>query len=180
LGGIAGVGFLSPWRDFGNWFWRERPPDASFIGLFGLAMIASLWAYDGWTYATAMAEEMRDPQRNVPRSLIVGTLVVIAIYLSVNLAYHALLPLAQIQATKTVAAEAVSQALGSMGARAIAVAAMVSTFGAVNGVLITGPRIFYAMARDRLFFRPMGLLHRRYQTPHGAILAQGLWATALI
>lgn len=178
--GIVVLGFFSPAHDFGNWFWPAHGPDSRFITHFGLAMIASLWAYDGWTNGNNVAEEMRDPQRNIPLSLLVGTLIITAIYICANLAYHSLLTVTQIEGTKTVAAEAVQRALGPVGAGAVAAAAMVSTFGATNGTLLSGPRIFYAMARDGLFFRGMGTLHLRYRTPHAAILGQTAWSIALI
>jgi APA family basic amino acid/polyamine antiporter len=178
--GIVALGFLSPARDLANWSWPARSPDPAFFSLFGLAMVEALWAYDGWTNATTVAEEMRDPERNVPRSLIIGTAIVCGIYVSTNLAYHTLLSVGQIQGSRTVAADAAQRALGPAGAGAVAAAVMVSTFGAVNGVLLSGPRIFYAMARDQLFFRPMGILHLRYRTPHAAILVQAGWATLLI
>lgn len=180
LVGIVLLGFFSPAANFANWTWAAHGPDAHFIQLFGVAMIASLWAYDGWANGPIVAEEMRDPQRTIPISLLVGTLIITVIYLAANLAYHSLLTVGQIEGTKTVAAEAVQRALGPIGAGFVAAAAMVSTFGATNGTLLTGPRISFAMARDRLFFRPMGTLHPRYRTPHVAILAQSVWAVALI
>lgn len=181
LVGIVLLGFCSPAANFQNWSWPAHGPDGmNFIRLFGLAMVASLWAYDGWANGTTVAEEMRDPQRTIPLSLLVGTLIIMVIYLSANLAYHSLLTVTQIQGTKTVAADAAKRALGPVGAGLISAAAMISTFGATNGTLLSGPRIFFAMARDRLFFHGMGTLHARYGTPHAAIVAQAAWSVLLI
>ncbi|HTE18489.1 MAG TPA: amino acid permease, partial [Armatimonadota bacterium] len=146
----------------------------------GLAMINVLWAYDGWANGAAVSEEMKDPQRNVPRALLAGTALVTAIYLAVNLAYHYVLPMAAVASAARVIADAAHVLLGPVGAGLAAAAVLISTFGSVNGMLLTGPRIFHAMARDRLFFREMGELHPRFRTPHTSILFQGLWSSVLI
>jgi len=148
----------------------------------GAAMISSLWAYDGWANGAVVAEEMKDPQRNVPRSLIIGTLTLTVIYILANLAYHYLMPMSQVAGSQKVIVTAASKLFGD-GRVALALAAgvvMISTFGAANGTLLTGPRIFHAMARDRLFFHQMAFLHPRFRTPYWSILFQGLWACLLI
>jgi APA family basic amino acid/polyamine antiporter len=162
----------------------------AFFSAFGLAMIQALWAYDGWTNGAAPAEEMKDPQRNIPRALVGGTLAIIAIYLTANLAYHYVLPLDRIVLSKRVASDVANILLGPLlgerpgqeriGGGLLAAAVMASTFGAVNGLLLTGPRIFFAMSRDGLFFRNMGRLHRKYRTPYASILVLGLWASFLV
>lgn len=157
-------------------------PDAWSVipGAFGLALVATLWAYDGWANGAAVSEEVKDPQRNVPRVLLLGTLTITAIYLGANLAYHYVFPPVQVAVTERVASAVADRLFGPVGAALVAAAVMISTSGAANGVLLTGPRIFYAMARDGLFFRQMGELHFRFRTPTHAILFQGLWASVLI
>ncbi|MFN3652017.1 MAG: APC family permease [Armatimonadota bacterium] len=169
------IGTPQNWQPFfsGSFGWALLPA-------FGWAMLQSLWAFDGWANGAAVSEEVRDPQRNVPRALLFGTLAITGIYLAVNLAYHYVVPMAEVASSKRVAATVAGTLLGPPGASLIAAAVMISTAGAVNGLLLTGPRIFYAMARDQLFFRQMGELHLRFRTPHWSILFQGAWAGLLI
>lgn len=146
----------------------------------GAAMVAVLWSYDGWTNGATVSEEMQHPQRNVPRALLGGTLSIMLIYLAANTAYHYLLPMGLISRSEVVAADAAEIFYPGIGKGLLAAAVMVSTFGAANGLLLTGPRIFFAMARDGVFFRDLANLHPRFHTPDRAILFQGLWAAALV
>jgi basic amino acid/polyamine antiporter, APA family len=149
------------------------------------AMVGVLWAYDGWTNVTPLAEEIRDPGRNVPRALIWGMAVLIAVYLSMTLAYHYVLPMNEVASASSkdvrsaVAAVYCDQLLGRPGVVAISILVMCSTFISLNGNALTGPRAYFAMARDGVF--PVGLcrVHNRFQTPANAVLAQGIWATVL-
>ena len=152
------------------------------------AMVSVLWAYDGWTNVTPLAEEIRDPGRNIPRSLILGMAVLIAVYLGMTLAYHYVLPLddgphgepgTPRSSTSVTAAVYCEQLLGRPGVVAISILVMISTFISLNGNALTGPRAYFAMARDGLF--PAGLcrVSPRFQTPANAILAQGIWAILL-
>jgi basic amino acid/polyamine antiporter, APA family len=144
-------------------------------GGFGIALLAVMWTYDGWIDATYVAEEVRDPGRTLPRALAGGVLVVIAIYLVVNTAYLLALPMTQMAESELVAADAARQVFGPVGASLVAALVILSTFGALNGVMMTGPRVFFAMARDDLFFRPVAAVHPAFGTPHVAIgLAAGL------
>lgn len=138
-------------------------------GSFGVALIAALWAYDGWPDLTFMAGEVRDPARTLPRALVGGVLAIIAVYLLVNAAYLYVLPVGAMAASDLVAADAATRVLGTLGASIVAALVMLSTFGALNGSTMTGPRIFYAMADDGLFFRPIAAVHSRYRTPYAAI-----------
>jgi basic amino acid/polyamine antiporter, APA family len=150
------------------------------VGALGTAMIAALWAFNGWANGAAVSEEMREPRRDVPRALVRGMLLVTGLYLAVNLAYLWVLPVTGV-ASSGDAATAVAEALfGPVGAGLAAVTVMAAAFGSVNGLLLSGPRLFYAMARDGLFFREIGELHPRFRTPHLAVLFQGLWAGFLI
>ncbi len=138
-------------------------------GGFGVALIAVLWAYDGWADLTFMAGEVKDPGRTLPRALLGGTAAVVAVYLAVNAAYLFVLPLDVMADSELVAADAALQIFGSIGASLVAALVMLSTFGAMNGSMMTGPRIFFAMADDGLFFEPVARVHSRFETPHVAI-----------
>ncbi|HEX6069638.1 MAG TPA: amino acid permease [Longimicrobiaceae bacterium] len=144
-------------------------------GGFGVALIAVLWAYDGWADLTFMGGEVRDPSRTLPRALLGGTLAIIAIYLVVNAAYLFVLSVGDMANRPLVAADAARRIFGEPGAAIVAAMVLMSAFGALNGATMTGPRIFFAMADDRLFFRPIARVHPTYQTPWAAIaLAAGL------
>ena len=139
------------------------------VGAFGLALVAVLWSYDGWADLSLIAGEVREPRRNLPRALIGGTLAVIAIYLAANLAYLAVLPVEQMRASKLIAADVAQQLVGSWGVVFVASIVVISTFGTLNGSLLTAPRIFFAMADDGLLFRPFAAVHPRFKTPYISI-----------
>jgi len=139
-------------------------------GGLGVALVAALFAYDGWIAATLVAGEVRDPGRSLPRALAWGTVVIVATYLAINAAYLFALPLAEIAASEAVAADAMTRVGGAGGAAVIAALVMLSTFGGLNAGLMTGPRVFYAMADDGLFFRRVAAVHPRYRTPHVAVV----------
>jgi APA family basic amino acid/polyamine antiporter len=138
-------------------------------GGFGIALIAVLWAYDGWADLTFMAGEVKDPGRNIPRALIGGVGMVVLLYLAINAAYLYVLPLEQMRTSQLVAADAASMIFGAVGAALISALVMLSTFGTLNGSVMTGPRILFALAEDNLFFRPVASVHPRYRTPWVAI-----------
>jgi len=137
---------------------------------FGLAIVAVLWAYNGWQELTYVAGEVRDPGRTLPRALIYGTLGVMAVYLAANAAYLRVLPMDVIAHSPLVAADVAVRLVGSVGTALIAGLVCVSTFGTLNGITLVQPRVFYAMANDGLFFRRIGSVHPRFQTPHAAIV----------
>jgi amino acid transporter len=137
---------------------------------FGLALVSVMWAYDGWADITFVAGEVKEPGRTMPRAIIGGVAIVVAVYLAVNVAYLFLLTVPEMAASRLVAADAATRIFGDVGSAVIAALVMLSTFGALNGVMITGPRIFYAMAEDGLFFRPVAAVHPRWKTPYVAIL----------
>src|SRR2546429_172630 len=142
-------------------------------GLFGLALVSVLWAYDGWGDLSFVGGEVRDPERNLPRALVMGTAAIIAIYLLVNAAYLYLLPLGQMARSPLVAADAAQAVLGRIGVGAVTVVVMLATFSTLVGSILTAPRIFFAMADDGLFFRAIARVHPRYQTPSAAIVLTG-------
>jgi APA family basic amino acid/polyamine antiporter len=142
-------------------------------------MVAALWSYDGWNNVGLVAEEIKNPQRNLPIALAFGTLGVVLIYLSANLVYMYALQVGQIAQSQLVAADVARKVIGPLGGAAISGAVLVSTFGTVNGFILAGPRVYYAMARDGLFFKKIGEVHRRFRTPAFSILIQGIWASLL-
>lgn len=151
-----------------------------------VAMIGVLWAYDGWVNSTELAEEVRDPGRNMPLSLIGGALVLIALYVTMTIVYHTVLTLAEVQGAATekgsatvVAAEFCKALFGPAGVTAISLVVMGSTFISLNGNALSGPRAYFAMARDGLFPHRLCQIHPRFQTPANAVLAQSGWAIVL-
>jgi basic amino acid/polyamine antiporter, APA family len=150
------------------------------IALFGLAFISLLWVYDGWADVTFVSGEVQRPERFLPRTLIIGTLAVIAIYLLANFAYLHLLDIHEIAHSKLVAADVAYRIIGDAGVRLISIAVMISAFGTLNGSMMTGPRIFFAMAEDGLFFRRIAAVHPRFKTPYLAIGLAALLAMAFV
>jgi APA family basic amino acid/polyamine antiporter len=147
---------------------------------FGVALIAVLWAYEGWHVVSFTAGEFKDPGRGLPASLIGGTVVVGAIYILLNLAYYAVLGSVGIRGTDSAAASATIAAFGSGATKFVSALILVSILGAMNGMILTGPRVYYAMAREGNFLPAFGRLDRVFHAPSLAIVVQGLWAVALI
>lgn len=150
------------------------------VAMFGLALISLLWVYDGWADVTFVGGEVKQPERFLPRTLIVGTLAVIAIYLLANFAYLHLLNINEIAHSKLVAADVAYRIIGDAGVRLISMAVMISAFGTLNGSMMTGPRIFFAMADDGLFFRKIASVHPRFKTPYVAISLAALLAILFV
>jgi len=145
-------------------------PEGSFtIARFGLALVSVLWVYDGWADVSFVGGEVIDPEKNLPRVLIAGTLIIIALYLLANVAYLAVLPVEEIRHSKLVAADVADKLVGAAGVAFVSVAVMVSTFGTLNGSVMTGSRILFAMAADGLLFKPVAIVDKRFQTPSVAI-----------
>jgi APA family basic amino acid/polyamine antiporter len=156
-------------------FTPATPPGSFALAPFGLALVAVLWAYDGWADLSFVGGEVKDPRRTLPRALILGLVAVIAIYALANVAYLAVLPVHEMRQSRLVAADVASRLIGPAGVIFVSATVMLSTFGTLNGSLLTSPRIFFAMADDGLFFRRVAAVHPRYHTPYVAILiAAGL------
>lgn len=160
---------------------------ADLLRAVGAATIAVMWAYDGWINIGPVAEEIQEPQKNIPWALTIGLIVVIVTYVGANLSYHVVLPMQAVRDANAVAADTMRALFINWGTdwgiwaqRMTAVGIMCSTFGAVNSNLITGPRIYLAMARDRLLPRFLCAVHPRFQTPFNAIVLQAIWSVALI
>ena len=145
----------------------------------GQAMIGVLWAYEGWHMVTFSTGEARDAQRTFPRAIIAGTGFLIGLYMIANVGYVAALGVEGVQATDRVAASAVAASFGPSAGKLIAVVILVSMFSAANGLTLTAPRMYYAMARDGLIFRKLGEVHPRFGTPAFAIIAGSTWAAVL-
>jgi len=167
---IVLVAFLLGLPQTGGHFTPAFPPGSFSIGAAGLALVSTLWAYDGWADLSFAAGEVRDPQKNLPRALIGGTLLVIAIYLLANLAYLAVLPIEEIRRSPLVAAEVAQRLLGDPGVVFVAVTVTFSTFGVLNSTLFTAPRVIFAMADDGLFLRGVAAVHPRFETPWVSVL----------
>ncbi len=171
---VAGLGFGSP----------HAAAPVSTVPLtaagFFAALVAALWAYDGWNNVAMVASEVRDPQRNLPRALIGGTLAVIAIYLLANAAYFRVLSPVEVGASPRVAGEMMRRILGSAGAGGVSIAAMISIFAALNGSILTGSRVPYAAARQGYFFRAIARVDEKHRTPGVSILALSAWSALLV
>ena len=154
-------------------------PSGPLLVLFGAALIPILFSYGGWQNANYVAEEIEDPRRNLPRSLLAGTLLVAAVYVLVNVVYLRTLGLDGLAATRTPASDAAARLLGSTGDRFVAAAIAVSTFGFLDLAVLAPTRVYYAMAADGLFFRGVARLHPRFRTPSVAIGLQAAWSIAL-
>ncbi|MGH7467226.1 MAG: APC family permease [Longimicrobiales bacterium] len=171
---FSGDGF----QGAGAAMWPENWSGSVFSGVL-LAMISVLWAYEGWQFVTFSAGEAKDPQRTFPRGIMVGTLALILLYCFANIAYIAALGPQRVAATDTVAADAVGALLGPVAGKLIAATILISMFSAANSILLTTPRVYFAMARDGIFFRKLAEVHPRFKTPAIAVIVQALWAMGL-
>ncbi len=172
------VGFTFPAGDFAN-LSTSVPSPGGIAGFFA-ALVAALWAYDGWNNVSMVSSEVKEPQRNLPLALIYGTLGVMIIYLLATLAYFYVLPAAGVANSDRVAAEMMRRVWGSGGAAVVSVAAMISIFAALNGSILTGARVPYAMAKDGLFVKAIGEVHPKHFTPANSIVALTVWSMVLV
>jgi APA family basic amino acid/polyamine antiporter len=183
---VVGIVFFSDSFAVANLASPEEATTFSMSGL-GLAMLSALWAYDGWNNMPMAAGEVANPQRNVPRALVAGVLLVVAVYLLVNLAYFLALPFAEVVTANSdlhpdalpIATKAAQSFLGVAGLGAISILFVVSALGAMNGSILTSARIPYAMAHDKLFFPQLAVLHPRSHVPVTSLVLQGIIASAL-
>jgi amino acid transporter len=178
IGGIIAIGAFAGTGTTAN-FSSQVAARGGVAGFFA-ALVAALWAYDGWNNVSMVSSEIRSPQRNLPRALIFGTALVLAVYLLTNLAYFYVLDASQVAASDRVAAEMMRLVFGPAGAGAVSVAAMISIFAALNGSILSGARVPYALARDGYFFSPFARVHAVHATPGFSILALSGWACVLV
>lgn len=184
---VVGVFFFGKGGDWSHLRAPAGVPLWSGFQAFGIAMISALWAYDGWNNMPIVAGEVKDPQRNVPRALILGMLVVLLVYGLVNLAYCYALPIAEIQTSNSslhrdalpVAAKAAQTFLGDNGPRLISLAFLLSTIGVLYGSILTNARLPYALAKDGLFFRCFARLNDTTAVPVASVALQAVWASVL-
>jgi len=149
------------------------------LGSFGVALVASLWAFKGWEGSTYSAGEIKRPERNLPLGILGGSLIVLALYIITNLAYLYMLPVGAIAKSDRIASDAVSLAVGPAGGALIAFIILFSITGAANQNILCSPRVYFAMARDGLFFKRIADVHPKYRTPHVSILAISAWSIIL-
>ena len=173
---LVGAAFFSGHTATGG----ESAPARAGFAHFGVAMAACLMAYNGWSYVSFVAGEVRDPQRNLLRSLVIGMAVVTVLYVSANLAYLKVMAIPEIAATERVGADVATRTMGSAGGTFVSLAVLLSIIGAINGCILTGARIPFALARDGLFFARFGEAHPRFQTPGLAIVSAGIWTAILV
>lgn len=161
---------------------------SSSLGLFGAmfaAMLGAFWAYDGWNNIGYLGGEVKNPKRNIPIALFIGVSIVIVVYMITNFTFLYVMPVDEIvNIAKTensiIAVEVIRKFLGTEGAFLISVLIMVSTFGTTNGSVLASPRIYFAMARDKVFFKSAGNCHSKFRTPHTSLLIQGVWSSILV
>lgn len=151
----------------------------SLFSSFGLAMIAVLWAYEGWQFGTYSAGEVVEPQKVFPKAFLAGSLILIGLYIVAVFGYLVALGPAAATASDAIAAAATKNVLGPWAGKLVAGIILISVFSSTNSVVLTAPRVFYAMAKDRLFFKTLADVHRTFRTPAAAILALGVWAALL-
>jgi APA family basic amino acid/polyamine antiporter len=178
IGAIIVIGSGSGLGSVANYH-SSTPALGGILGFFA-ALVGALWAYDGWNNVTMVASEVQKPKRTLPLALVIGTLAVIATYLLTNLAYFYVLPAGTVASTDRVAAEMMRRILGAPGAAAVSLAAMISIFAALNGSILSGSRVPFAMARDGLFFRGVERIHPVHRTPSVSILVLSAWACLLV
>jgi APA family basic amino acid/polyamine antiporter len=184
LWAIQGAQTINPGADFLRSIVPSLTAAAGMAGIlvaFGVAQVGSLFSADAWNNITFTAGEVKNPRRDVPLSLALGTAIVITLYFLANIAYLSTLTLAQIQSAPDdrVATATLNAIFGNAGAGIMAIAIMVSTFGCANGLILAGARVYYAMARDGLFFRSIGRLNS-HRVPSQGLLLQGIWAALLV
>jgi basic amino acid/polyamine antiporter, APA family len=150
------------------------------LSAFGLALSGAFWAYDGWNNVTFISGEIKNPQNNLPKALFLGTMGVILVYVVVNVAYLYILPLSVIAGSKIVAATAANVIFGATGAAFISAAVMFSSFGSLNGSILSSARVPFAMAQDGLFFKIFSKIHPRFHTPGNSLIVQGIWSSCLV
>lgn len=150
------------------------------MGAFGLALVGVLWAYDGFADLSFAGGEVKDPQRTLPRAIILGTLAIIVIYVSVNLAYLYVIPVDRMARSPLVAADTMLALFGRAGVVVVSLFVALSAFSSLNGSMLASPRIFFAMADDGMLFEPIARVHPRYQTPYVAIILAALLGMILV
>lgn len=179
--GICAVVFIFAKGSAGN-FLSAGPsaaPAGGLLGSFGIALVAALWAYKGWETSSYSAGEIRDPQKTLPLGLFIGTLTVIGLYVLANLAYLYVFPASRMAQSDRIAADVMEAVVGPVGAGVVALIILLSMTGTANGHIMASSRVFYAMAKDGLFFKAVARVHPRFLTPYVSIVLMAAWAAVL-
>ena len=185
---IASLGFLVFWSilgRFGDWgnlkpFAEQRPGSAPFLTAIAGGMLAGFFSFGGWWDLSKMGGEVREPQRTLPRAIGFGVCIVTLLYVSTSIAFMYLVPLERVTSGETFAAQAGQALFGAAGARVFSVIVVVSVLGSLAAIIMTAPRVYYAMAADGLFFKAAAAIHPRFGTPARAIALQAVLASVLI
>ncbi len=171
--------FFQPQTSFHLPFNPDKASLTELLSGFGLALIAVTWAFDGWNNVNFVSGEIKKPQKTLPCALISGAAGITILYFLINLVYFRALNLNEMKGVVRIAEKASTSLFGPIASSFIAIAILISIFGSLNGSILSGPRVYYAMARDKLFFRKAGLIHRQYKTPGFSIILQAVWASLL-
>jgi APA family basic amino acid/polyamine antiporter len=150
------------------------------LNSFLLALAAGLFAFGGWHMVTYNSEETINPRKTIPRALMLGTAIVTVCYIAMNAVYMYVLPLEVVASSKKIVADAADALVGRGGGSFMSALVIFSTFGALSGIILCGPRVYYSMARDGLLFRWAGVIHPKFRTPHRAIVIQAIWSSILV
>jgi len=179
--GVCAIVFFFARGSTGNFFGTAgaAPITGSLAGNFGVALVAALWAYKGWETSTYCAGEVKDPQKKLPLGLFIGSLAVVVMYILANLAYLYVFPAARMAQSTRIAADVMEAVIGPVGTSIVALMILLSMTGTANGHIMATPRVFYAMARDGLFFKSVARVHRRFLTPYVSIILLASWAALL-
>jgi APA family basic amino acid/polyamine antiporter len=178
---VIGAFFFTKGQSHFSNFVEPKPGAFNFslLAAFGVGLVASLWAYKGWEAATYSAGETKNPQRNLPLGILIGTIAVIVLYVLANLAYLYIFPVSDIAKSGSVAPDVMRIVMGPFGASLIIFLILFSILGAANQTILTSPRVYFAMARDGLFFKKISEVHPKFLTPHVSIIAISIWSVVL-
>jgi APA family basic amino acid/polyamine antiporter len=179
LGLLIGKGSWSHLQASTPFDWRLATGDWRLLSALGVAMIAVFWTYDGWVYVTWVAGEIKNPQKTLPRALVAGLIIVAACYMAMNLVYLYALPIGAIAGEDTIARAAAVTLFSPAASRWLAGMIAISCFGAMSSVILSGARVYYAMAHDGVFFHRMARVHPRFHTPAFSLVVQGAWASVV-
>jgi APA family basic amino acid/polyamine antiporter len=174
------LGFIFGSRGQDHFVMDEAASAGISMNDFFIALVAGLFAFGGWHMVTYSAEETINPRRTIPQALMIGTLLVTLCYIALNAVYMYVLPLEVVASSKRIAADAADKLFGYGGGSFMSALVIFSTFGALSGIILCGPRVYYSMAKDGLLFRWIGAIHPRYNTPHKAIVIQAVWSSILV
>ena len=180
---LVAFGFAWGGGSFDNFTRDAVSVSAQSAGLMGAIVVglsAAFWSYDGWNNVTYLAGEVRNPQKNLPKALGIGMVIVIVSYLLINLAFLYVIPTGEMANSEMIASDVALNAIGPVGGGFVAAMVMISTFGTSNGTIMASSRVYFAMARKKMFFTPIGRIHPKFRTPANALMLQASWASMLV